>query len=197
VDLRSEAGLGSAETVALYIGNLENYQGIDLLLEGFARIAAECPLAHVVIIGGRSVHIAEYQSKARSAGLSQRVHFLGPRPVESLNWYLTQADILISPRTKGNNTPMKIYSYLHSGVPVVATALPTHTQVLTPEVALLAAPQADSFGLAMRALFLDPALRARIGSAARALAQRKYTFEHFRNTLNQIYDRVAKQIAGA
>ena len=56
---------------------------------------------------------------------------------------LAQADVLVSPRTRGNNTPMKIYSYLDAGRAVLATDLPTHTQVLTPECARLAPADPD------------------------------------------------------
>ena len=45
----------------------------------------------------------------------------------------------MSPRIKGNNTPMKL-SYLHSGKAVLATNLPPHTQILDNRVAMLADP---------------------------------------------------------
>ena len=46
------------------------------------------------------------------------------------------ADVLVSPRSTGTNTPLKIYQYLRSGRPIVATRLVTHTQVLNDEVAV-------------------------------------------------------------
>ena len=58
---------------------------------------------------------------------------------------MAQADVLVSPRTKGANTPMKVYSYLDSGVAVLATRLPTHTQVMNDETALLAEPTPEDF----------------------------------------------------
>ncbi len=57
----------------------------------------------------------------------------------------SQADILVSPRIKGTNTPMKIYSYLQSGKPILATDMPTHTQVLSRTTAMLADPSPDKF----------------------------------------------------
>ena len=41
-----------------------------------------------------------------------------------------RCDVLVSPRSRGTNTPLKIYQYLRSGKPIVATRLLTHTQVL-------------------------------------------------------------------
>lgn len=197
VDLRREAQIPEGDLVALYIGNLESYQGIDLLVEGFASIAPRVPRCSLVVIGGRESHIAAYRTMVDRLGISERMHFLGPRPVSTLNGYLTQADILLSPRMKGNNTPMKIYSYLHSGVPMVATRLPTHTQVMDDSVAVLTPPTPAGFGAGIEQLANDEGLRRRLGRAAFELAERKYTFAVFRATLSEIYRRVGERVAGS
>ena len=56
--------------------------------------------------------------------------FAGERPAAEIPAYLLAADVLVSPRSRGTNTPLKIYQYLRSGKPIVATRLLTHTQVL-------------------------------------------------------------------
>ncbi len=193
-NLRQELSLKDDDVTALYIGNLESYQGIDLLLYSFAHIAQTVPHAHVIIIGGIEKHIASYAALAKSLGVTERVHFTGPRPVSHLNHYLMQADILLSPRTLGNNTPMKIYSYLHSGKPIVATKLPTHTQVLDVNVAQLADARKDAFGEALRELFESKQKREEIGARGRALAEQKYTFDVFQQRLNDLYDRVGEKV---
>ena len=63
--------------------------------------------------------------------------FAGQRPAEEIPLFLDAADVLVSPRSSGTNTPLKIYQYLRSGRPIVATRLLTHTQVLDDEVAIL------------------------------------------------------------
>ena len=57
---------------------------------------------------------------------------------------LGEADVLVSPRLKGLNTPMKIYSYLDSGTAVLATRLRTHTQVLDDRTAYLVDPVSEA-----------------------------------------------------
>jgi hypothetical protein len=37
-----------------------------------------------------------------------QVHFLGPRPISTLDGLFRRADVLVSPRLKGLNTPMKM-----------------------------------------------------------------------------------------
>lgn len=197
VSLRDELQMPSEKTVLLYIGNLERYQGIDLMIESFAVASRRHPHATLVVIGGSSEHIRYYSELATNHGVGDRVRFLGSRPLARLSEYLSQADILVSPRTKGNNTPMKIYSYLHSGVPVLATELPTHTQVLHGGIAKLAAPKVNSFSEGMVALLDDRDYARKIGLSARAEASQKYTIEEFSRTLNQIYDQLAEEVSGA
>lgn len=189
-DLRTELGLGPEALLVLYVGNLEPYQGVDLLIHAFSVAAPRAKSAHLIVIGGRDEHVALYRRTASGLGLDGRVHLTGPRPLAQLNHYIKQADILASPRIRGNNTPMKIYSYLHSGKALIATRLPTHTQALSDEVALLAEPQPDTFGASLLRLLEDQVLRQRLGAAARALADEKYTFNVFKDKLNSIYDTI-------
>ena len=57
--------------------------------------------------------------------------------------YLAYAAVLISPRLDGTTTPLKIYSYLHANKPIVATNITAHTQLLSPETAVLVEPNKD------------------------------------------------------
>jgi len=188
-DLR--ATLNIAGPMAMYIGNLESYQGIDLLIHGFQRALRDVD-ANLVIIGGKPDHVSFYQQQARTLGIAERVHLIGPRPVSSIGAYLSQADVLVSPRTQGNNTPMKVYSYLHSGVALLATALPTHTQVLDDDIAELAAPDAESFGGALARLLADPQWRAAKGRRAAEYAGAEHSFERFQDSVVHLYRRVAE-----
>lgn len=191
-DLRRDLHLHGP--VAMYIGNLQPYQGIDLLLEAFTLTLRKAPDAALVIIGGSDTDLAAYRRKVRQMELGERVHLLGPRPVSQLGYFMRQADVLVSPRTRGINTPMKVYSYLDSGVPVVATNLPTHTQVMTDEVAKLAEPDAESFSAAMSALFGDPEERRRLAANAKELVRREHSEEAFRRQVHRIFDRLQQNL---
>lgn len=188
--LREELGISPHDPLAVYIGNLESYQGIDLLIESLLQIKDETNLA-IVIIGGTQKRVEYYNKLALSRGLKGRFFLVGAKPIEDLDTFIMQADILLSPRIKGNNTPMKIYSYLHSGRAILATDLPTHTQVLNRDVAILAAPKALNFGQALLKLAQDPTLRENIGAKGKLLAEENYTFTVFKDRLNNLYDRIS------
>ena len=103
--------------------------------------------------------------------------FTGEQPAESIPSYLDAADVLVSPRSSGTNTPLKIYQYLRSGRVIVATRLLTHTQVLSDEVAILTAAEAEEFGRGILQAIHDPESARQIGRAAKRLADTRYTYE--------------------
>ena len=181
-------------TIALYVGNLEPVQGIDLLLDGFAAARLARPDLHLVVIGGRQDDIARYEMRARELGIGDSVHFPGPRPVSHLGAYLAQADILISPRLSGTNTPMKVFSYLDSGRAVLATRLPTHTQVVDDTVACLVEPDPTALAAGLVRLASDPILRERLGSAAHALVQREFSQDAYRRRVREFYREVERRV---
>jgi glycosyltransferase involved in cell wall biosynthesis len=188
-DLRAKLGIDGV--MALYVGNLEKYQGIDLLLDGFRQAVADQEGLNLVLIGGSPEHVEKYQKRVKQLNLESKVFFCGPRPVTMLGYYLAQADILVSPRTQGNNTPMKIYSYLDSGVPVLATDLPTHTQVLDERIACLTRPEPEALAKGLVALAGDEEKRRDIGVNARQRVHEEYSLPAYKRKLAAFYGQLA------
>jgi glycosyltransferase involved in cell wall biosynthesis len=185
LNLRAELGLPAEAKIALYVGNLERYQGLDLLLEAWGEIENGFSDWHLVLIGGATDNVRrEYAEKVARLGAA-RVTFAGPRPVNNLSSYLACADLLVSPRIKGNNTPMKIYSYLHAGRAIVATRLTTHTQVLDDSVAVLG--KVEEFSATLARAMSDHELRLQVARNAQARAIQRYTLEVFRVRVRTIY----------
>ncbi|MBN1493535.1 MAG: glycosyltransferase family 4 protein [Candidatus Omnitrophica bacterium] len=180
--------------IIMYIGNLESYQGIDLLIQSFALARKERCLA-LVIIGGRPDDISKYRSLAQSLGCEESVFFLGPKPTDQVQGYMQQADILVSSRVHGDNTPMKIYTYLHSGIPVLATNLYTHTQVVTTDIAYLAEPRSEEFSRGMLALIEDKELQRRITHNAVAFIEEHHVYACLRDSVHLLYGAIEKELS--
>lgn len=194
--IRAAVGISVNSTVILYVGNLERYQGIDLAIESFGRVAERQVDAHLVIVGGAPEHLETYRELIKVHPSGSRMHLLGPRPVGQLHRLIAEADIVISPRMVGNNTPMKVYSYLHSGKPLVATAISSHTQVLSSEVARLCAPRADDFAEGLLWVMTHPEEARAMGERARRLAEERYTFSLFQESLLGLYERFEARTPG-
>lgn len=181
---------GGRMPVIMYVGNLESYQGVDLLIDGLALALQSGARARLVIIGGTKEHIEAGRKRAASLGIAENVTFLGPRPVELLGPYLRAADIVASPRTQGRNTPMKVYSYLDSGCPLIATRLPTHTQVLDDDIAMLVEPTAQSMADGLTRLLNDKELAEGLASRAGERVRREFSRPAFDRKLIAFYEGV-------
>ncbi len=175
------------DPVVMYVGNLEHYQGVGLLLDAFALAVKRCPM-RLAIVGGSDGDIAEYRVRAEALGIGERVQFLGPRPIARLAAYLSAARVVVSPRLVGINTPMKVYSYLDSGRPLLATDLPTHTQVLDPGFCHLVAPTPEAMAEGLVELVENPELAARLAEAARARVRRDFSQAAFVRKLAEFYE---------
>lgn len=189
-----ETDLNIPGPLMMYVGNLEPYQGIDLLLESLVVVKDSGQPGNLVIVGGKQGDIDDYRKKVRALGLTDRVFLVGQRPVNQLGAYLSQADVLVSPRIQGHNTPMKIYSYLDSGKPLLATRLFTHTQVLDDEIAYLASPEPQAMGEGLIRLLRDRELSARLAANARLRVKQEFTFEAYKRKLTNFYQTVESRI---
>lgn len=194
IDVRAEPGWRD-RTIVMYIGNLEPYQGIDLLLESFRLVQAENASAGLVVVGGVPADVEKYRRRAAELGIAEVTRFLGQQPVAHVDAYMKQSDLLVSPRIHGQNTPMKVYSYLDSGVAVLATDLPTHTQVMDRTISGLAAPSPEPFAKEMLRLLASPDHRRNLAARAREMIRREHSYEVFRARVHELYDRLEREIS--
>jgi glycosyltransferase involved in cell wall biosynthesis len=188
MNIRAAIGLGVDTPVVLYTGTFEAYQGLDLLFAAFAHVVRERPDARLVLAGGTPPQVEAARAQARAARIEPATIFVGQRPAEEIPSYLEAADVLVSPRSSGTNTPLKIYQYLRSGRPIVATRLLTHTQVLDDDVAMLTDPTPEGYARGILDLLDDPARAQAIGRRARSLAETKYSYEAYLARTRQACD---------
>lgn len=128
------------EDLLVYAGTLEKYQGIDILVKSMKEVINKSDNVKLLIAGGTKEQVDEFSALAASLGITDRVKFTGRVPQNIAKDYTNKANILLSPRSDGTNTPLKIYEQLASGKPLVATKIYSHTQVLTDDVAFLVEP---------------------------------------------------------
>src|SRR5439155_17051041 len=177
--VRAALGLDATSPLILYTGTFEAYQGLDLLFASMRRVMLERPDARLVLAGGRPEQIAAARAQAETAGIAAVTVFAGQRPAEEIPAYLDAADVLVSPRSAGMNTPLKIYQYLRSGRPIVATRLVTHTQVLDDDIAFLTEATPEGFGAGILRAITHPAEARSVGARAREIAETKYSYDSY------------------
>lgn len=172
--------------VVAYAGTLETYQGIDLLLEAHARVLRRHPEVLLLLIGGTPEKVHHYESLAERLGIRHGCRFTGLLPQAQTRELLRSASLVVSPRTEGDNTPLKIYEQLACGIPLVATRVPSHTQVLTDQVCFLAAPDPEDFSLALLEGLTNTTRRREVITAAQELYATSYSQEAYVEKVSRV-----------
>ena len=115
------------------------------------------------------------------------MYLVGTVPPSEISAYLQAADVIVSPRCTGTNTPLKIYGYLRSGVPLVATDTLTHTQTLNSRVAELVPATSEGLARGMLRLLDDRDYAHRIAEAARRKADSQFSDKTYIDNVNDFY----------
>jgi glycosyltransferase involved in cell wall biosynthesis len=186
--VRRQWSIDSAAPLVLYTGTFEPYQGLEMLLDAMGILAKTRPDARLLVVGGRPDQVEAARAYAARSGAA--AVFTGHQPAREIPAFVEAADILTSPRIAGTNTPLKIYSYLRAGKPIVATDLLTHTQVLDRSTALLVTPEPAAFAAALERLLNDPSERSSLARAAAERARTRYSREMYVSRTRLVCDRL-------
>ena len=100
------------------------------------------------------------------------------------------ATVLVSPRTEGDNTPLKLYEYLASGIPFVATDIPSHTQLVDGATCFLAAAEPSAFARGILDALGDRARAREIAEAAAGLYERRYSRRAYVEKMRKVLELV-------
>ncbi|MDX1540536.1 MAG: glycosyltransferase, partial [Geminicoccaceae bacterium] len=187
--LRAELGLEGRRLI-VYTGNVDRRQGLETLLHAMPAIVERHPDARLLVVGGSDAGIETLRATADMLQIGDVVHLIGRRPVATMPEYMGLAEVLVSPRLEPHATPLKIFTYMASGRPIVATDLPTHTQVLDGDTAILVPPTPEGLAEGLNAALDDPEAAAASGARARQRAAARHTYGHFKRQFAEAYAQV-------
>ena len=171
---------------ALFLGLVGDRKGVFDLIPAFADVARTRPDARLVIGGNGAVERA--RAAAEAAGIAGAVSlpgWIGGAQKEAL---LGRAGIYVLP-SHNEGLPMSVLEAMARGLPVITTRVGGIPELVTDGVDGLLIDAGDQTALAdaLRRLFDDPALRERIGAAARARIAAEYSDTAVLPMLRRIY----------
>ncbi len=158
-----------------FIGMLKAGVGLTTLVESFAQLAQKTGAARLLIAGdGPEREQLDRELAARR--LSARVHFTGAVSPDEIPALLASMDAAVAPYPPLANfysSPLKIYEYMAAGLPIVASRIGQIEEVIENGTTGLLVPAGNAAALAnaLHELQLNPALRFRLGRAAREIVQ--------------------------
>jgi glycosyltransferase involved in cell wall biosynthesis len=172
----------------LYLGDIRAAKGTHDLLRALARIAGRFPALQLVYGGTGSSD--EVRALASELGVADRVVLPGWLDPERKREAFAAATLFALP-SYAEGMPMALMEAMAWGLPTISTPVGGIPQLITTDANGLLVQPGDIEGLAhaIERLLSDPALRARLGEAARATIRSGFTLERSLARLTQIYRR--------
>ncbi len=184
-ELRRELGLRD-EAMVLHLSNLRPLKRIDLLLECAARIRPRESFKLVILAGA---DFSPFEADVRRLGLGDRV--IVREHVSEIEDYLQAADIGLF-TSDMESFCLSILEAMCFSCPSVATAVGGIPEVAVSGASGILVPpgDADALARAVEGLIRDPALRARLGAAARKRARDLFSADVIVSRYVQLYRRI-------
>lgn len=193
--LRDELAIGDAP-VALYAGNFKGYQGLDILAYAAGVVARQRPDIRIVLAGGAPRDVARIRALTDEVGAARTCVFAGRRPASEMAAFTSMARVFLVPRSRGTNPPLKLYPAMQSGRPIVATRVPSNTQILDDSCAFLADPEPEAFAREILRAFGDAQESARRADEARRRLQAHYSLADFYGKVAGLYEALEHKVRG-
>ncbi len=168
--LQPEVVLEAGASLVLGVGRLDHQKGFDRLIEAFVMLAAEFPLAELVILGEGEMR-AGLEALIEARELADRIHLVG-RVGNLSAWYGRAELFVLSSRYEG--FPNALAEAMAHGCAVLATDCDFGPDDLIENGhsgVLADADTAEALSEAMRRLLSDAALRVTLGTNARTVRE--------------------------
>lgn len=178
--VRSTLGLGDGPVIA-FLGLMNVYQGMDLLIGALPRLFEKRPDATALLMGFPE---EQYRRRVEAAGLSSRVRFTGRVPYEDVTRLLSAATIAVSPKMTSSEGNGKLLDYMAAGLPTVAFDTPVNREILGDDGLLVAQQDPDALADALIAALDEPAGR---GERLRRRAAQLFSWDRSVDALLRAY----------
>lgn len=182
-EARKQLELPADERIIMYTGHLYAWKGVYTLAAAMRHI----PEGRLYFVGGTSFDRAALQRFVAEQQLP-RISFVESQPHAKIPLYLRAADVVVLPNTakeavsREETSPVKLFEYLASGTPIVATDLPSVREIVSEKEVTFAIPD-DPHDMA-RAITVAFTAKGEQSEAAVALA-RKHSWEARARAISQ------------
>lgn len=160
----------SSPPVIAYAGHLYPWKGVNVLIDALARL----PHTRGLIVGGHpgEPDLAQCRALAERLGAGDRITFTGLLPPAEVAARLASADILVLPNpplriSQSYTSPLKLFEYMASARPIVASDLPAIREILDEQSAVLVTPgHGAALAEGIQRVIDEPRLARRLADAA-------------------------------
>jgi glycosyltransferase involved in cell wall biosynthesis len=185
--LRDSLRIPPGAVVAVFVATLDrahHFKRLDVAIEAVARVAD----VHLVVAGGGEL-LDRFRAVAATAGVADRVHFLGAVPHAELPAVLRAADLFLLTTEPPESFGIVVIEAMACGLPAIASDYPGVRAVVDDGETGLVVARNDpaAVAAAVQQLATDREARARMGAAGRAKAEAEWSWPQLVDRMDAVY----------
>ncbi len=189
VESRRALQLPQDVPIVVFLGLLNHYQGIDLLLDAIAMLRERRTSVHFLIMGFPE---AEYIARSKEMGIGDMVSFTGRIDYVKAPLYLSACDIAVSPKISLTEANGKLFNYMACGLPTVVFDTPINREILGDAGVYARFGDARDLAERIEGVFADKDARKSYAQRVREKAERDHSWQARGEALLEIYERILK-----
>ncbi len=186
-EARRRLGIPDSAPLVVYLGVLNGYQGVDLLLEAMSILKARKCRVHFLIMGYPE---EGYRSRARTMGLEEMATFTGRIDYALAAEHLSAGDVAVSPKLSLSEANGKLFNYMACGLPTVVFDTPVNREILGDAGVYAAYGDAADLAGKIGELLADSRRLERLSRAVREGAEREHSWSARGGRIVEIYQKL-------
>ena len=183
--IETSAAKGLRPYQFLFAGNMASYQGIDLMLESFAKLLSVEPNAVLSIITDEPFDA--YEDLANTLGIRKKISIQSVS-LEQLPIVISSADVLLNPRTICAGIPQKLLNYMACAKPIVSYEGSAKIAINRVHALVVENGDVSAFSDAMIELINDPAMGRKLSENAFKLIHENYSWDNTATNTIRVYE---------
>lgn len=183
-EIRGELHLPPHVPVAVFLGVLNRYQGIDILLEVVKVLKGKDVPLHFLVMGFPE---ERYRRIAEESGIGDRITFTGRIDYREASRYLSAGDVALSPKISRAEANGKLFNYMACGLPVLAFDTPVNREILGDAGVYAAFGDVADFAERLETLAADGERRRKLAEQVRARAVLDHSWKRRGEQLEEVY----------
>ena len=186
--LAGEIGLDLTSPRISYVGLLEEYQGIDLLIQAMKCVCAEIPNAQLILMG--YPNIEKYKTQCREAGIERNVIFTGAVSYLELPRYLSLSHIGVAPKLSAAEGNGKVYNYMSMEMASVVFDGKINREILEETGIFVENRTAEELAEKIIWAMKNPGEVERLGKQGRKIAEKRLSNVAVAQRIEEVYRRL-------
>jgi glycosyltransferase involved in cell wall biosynthesis len=171
--------------IVVYLGLLNEYQGLSDLLSAVPRVLQQIPEAHFLIMGYPNEET--YRQQALELGVGDRVTFTGRVDYQQAPRYLALGSVAVSPKKGSTESNGKLYNYMAMALPTVVFDTPVNREILGEAGVYVPVGDVDGLAAALARLLTDRQMASDLGARLRRRVVEQFSWDYTARQLLSAY----------